>query len=83
MASKFLKALGERIREMRKTRDRSQEALAEASGFDRAVLGRIERGTKNITMTTASRLANALDVELSELLRELPRYDPADDDIQE
>jgi transcriptional regulator with XRE-family HTH domain len=79
MASRFLKALGERIREMRKARGRSQEALAEASGFDRAVLGRIERGAKNITMTTASRIANALDVELSELLRELPRYDPADD----
>ena len=79
MASRFLKAVGERIREMRKERGRSQEAVADALGFDRAVLGRIERGGKNITMTTAARIANALDTELDELVRGLPRYD-ADSD---
>lgn len=81
MASKFLKALGGRIREMRKASGRSQETLAAELGFDRAVLGRIERGAKNITMTTAARLANSLDADLDELLRGLPRYDPGDDEL--
>ena len=65
---------------MRKARGRSQETLAADLGFDRAVLGRIERGSKNVTMTTAARIANALDADLDELLRGLPRYDPDDDE---
>lgn len=79
MASKFLSALGGRVREIRKRRGHSQEALAASLGFDRAVLGRIERGAKNITVTTAARIANALDSSLEELFSGLPHYDPDDD----
>lgn len=76
-------ALGGRIREMRKARGRSQEALAAELGSDRAVLGRIERGAKNVTMTTAARIANALEVDLDELVRGLPRYDAGADEPED
>ncbi len=57
------------------------EALAEASGFDRAVLGRIKRESQNITMTSVSRIANAMDIDLGEMLQGLPRYDADSDEL--
>lgn len=79
MASRFLKALGERVRVMRKARGFTQEAFATAAGLDRAFMGRVERGAQNIAVITAARIAAALEVELDELLRGLPRFE-ADSD---
>lgn len=83
MASRFLKALGGRIREMRKARGRSQERFAADAGLDRAFLGRVERGTQNVAMITAARIANAMEADLDELFRGLPRYDTESDEAPE
>jgi len=63
------KALGEAIRQVRSERGLSQEDAALASGIDRAYFGHIERASKNPTMQTVWKVADALDVNASELLR--------------
>jgi transcriptional regulator with XRE-family HTH domain len=47
----------------------SQEKLAERAGMHRTYLGGIERGERNLSFEKLLRLAAALDVEVSELLR--------------
>ncbi|NNM68382.1 MAG: helix-turn-helix transcriptional regulator [Gallionella sp.] len=60
---------GSRLVELRKTREWSQEHLALESGLARSYLGGVERGQRNIAIVNICRLADALGVEPSELLR--------------
>ena len=60
--------LGERIRELRRRRGLSQEALADAAGLDRTYISSCERGKRNVSLLTLYRIAAALDVEPSALL---------------
>ena len=64
-----LVALGEAIRSARLNRDMSQEALALAADVDRSYMGGIERGEHNLTLMNLVRIADAIDVLPSELLR--------------
>jgi transcriptional regulator with XRE-family HTH domain len=65
----LLSALGSNIRAERCRRGYSQEALAEKSGLHRTYIGVVERGEKNITIFNCSKIANALQVTLSDLIR--------------
>ncbi|MBE9498252.1 helix-turn-helix transcriptional regulator [Streptomyces sp. GKU 257-1] len=47
----------------------SQERLSVESGLDRTYVSGLERGRRNPALQTLVRLADALDVPLSELLR--------------
>lgn len=62
-----LKVLGKAIRDARKARDISQEALAHMSGIDRSHTGKIERGERNVTALNLLRIADALKILPSEL----------------
>ncbi len=64
-------AFGKRVREVRKDKGISQERLAEMAGIDRSYMGNIERGEKNITLKKAYEVCDALEVDLSELIKEL------------
>ena len=46
----------------------SQEGLAEAAELHRTYISDIERGLRNPSLTTIIRLAEALDLDLSELV---------------
>jgi transcriptional regulator with XRE-family HTH domain len=61
------KAIGQQIRELRKRRGFSQEALAAAAGIDRAYFGGIERGERNVATLNLIKIAQALNVEVGEL----------------
>jgi transcriptional regulator with XRE-family HTH domain len=66
-----LKAIGSRIRVLRKTRKPkplSQEKLAELAGVHHTYIGAIERGEKNVTLETLLRVAQALGVSIEDLL---------------
>ena len=62
------KALGNRIRELRKERGISQEALSNEAEVPLSQIGRIERGENNPTISTLYVICEALRVELKELL---------------
>ena len=62
----LFKKLGERIEFLRKKKKLTQEELAEKSGLHRAYFWDIENG-RNISVKTAYKIAQALDVTLSEL----------------
>lgn len=62
-----LKNLGKRIKKMRSERSISQEGLADLAGVHRTYVGMIERGEKNVTVLSASKIASALGVTISDL----------------
>jgi transcriptional regulator with XRE-family HTH domain len=64
---------GNRVRELRKKKGLSQEALALESGLDRSYVGGVERGERNISLANIEKLARALRVHPSELLRNQAR----------
>jgi len=67
----FLKKVGQNIREARMARDMSQESLALAAGLDRSYVGGVERGERNITIINLKKIADELNVSLSELVEGL------------
>lgn len=60
--------IGWNLRRLRVAQGLSQERLALASGIDRAYVGRVERGSENVTITTLEAIATALSVPVGELL---------------
>ena len=54
------------VRELRAHHGYSQEELAHRSGLHRTYVGAVERGERNITLLNAQRIADALDVPLSD-----------------
>jgi transcriptional regulator with XRE-family HTH domain len=66
---RVLSCFGEAVRRIRLSRGLSQEGLADAAGLHRTYVGGVERGERNISLTNITKLARALAVEPSELLR--------------
>lgn len=57
------------VKRLPKATGLSQEKSALEHGIDRTYISAIERGRRNPTITIIERLANALDVDVMELLR--------------
>ena len=68
MVDRRILLLGKKIRSTRKEIGLSQEALAVEADLDRAYVGKIERGEKNITIAKLLQISDALDVPMSELI---------------
>ena len=64
----FLRCLGEEVRERRKALDLSQIALAHEAEVHPNVVGRLERGEYNPTVTILELLIVPLKVDLSVLI---------------
>jgi len=67
----YLKRVGLNIREARKRKGLSQEALALASDLDRSYVGGVERGERNIAVVNLKKIADALKVPVSQLVKGL------------
>lgn len=65
--SEILKKFGDRVREIRKQKDISQEELAHRADLHRTYIGMIERAEKNITLLNIEKIANALEVSIKDL----------------
>ena len=63
----LLKRLGERIRQLRAERGWSQEQFADVCGVHRTYMGHLERGEKNVSFSSLTRVANALQINLADL----------------
>jgi len=67
--SEILKTFGERVRQLRKVKDISQEELAHRADLHRTYIGMIERAEKNITLLNIEKIANALEVKIQDLFK--------------
>lgn len=65
----LIRTLAENIRRLRNARNLSQEKLADICGLHRTYVGSVERGERNITLSSLEILAKALDVSVIDLLR--------------
>ena len=63
------KKLGGNLRKWRLEKDMSQGDLATALSVDRAYISNIENGRMNPTLSTLEKIANALGISSSELLK--------------
>lgn len=63
-----LAILGKRIKTLREERGLSQEKFAEKCGFDRTYISLIERGKRNPSYTNLLKVAEGLEISLSDLL---------------
>jgi ribosome-binding protein aMBF1 (putative translation factor) len=71
MKSDILIKFGKRVREERTKNNLSQEELASKAGVHRTYIGMIERAEKNITLENIEKIANALNLKLENLFRDL------------
>lgn len=58
------------MRVIRRLREVSQENLAFDAGVSRAYIGEVERGNRAVSIDVMGRIAEALEVPLSDLLQE-------------
>lgn len=68
-----LQLLGLRLREARKARGISQEALALGAGLDRSFVGQVERGERNISFYSLCKLSAVVGTDLGKLCQDLPQ----------
>jgi transcriptional regulator with XRE-family HTH domain len=65
----LLTALGQSIHERRIYLDMSQQQLADMAEVHRTYISDIERGARNLTVTTLNRICSALEIPSSRLFR--------------
>ncbi|RQR27062.1 XRE family transcriptional regulator [Burkholderia sp. Bp9143] len=61
--------LAENVRRMRMAKKLSQERLSELCGFHRTYVSQVERSVTNISVDNLQRIAEALEVDPSALLK--------------
>lgn len=66
------KIIAKNLKTIRKTRGMSLDSASAATGVSKAMLGQIERGESNPTVTTLWKIATGLQVSFSSLIREEP-----------
>lgn len=69
--------IGWHVRRLRVEKGLSQERLGLESGIDRSYVGRVERGSENVTVSTLEAFSQVLGVHVSELFAEVPNDMPA------
>lgn len=63
--------IGNRIRELRNQMGLSQEKFAQKIGMDRTYFASVELGKRNISIVNIVKIANGLDVSLSESFKDI------------
>jgi XRE family transcriptional regulator, regulator of sulfur utilization len=67
VAKDIKRALGRKIREMRRAHGWSQEQMGEASDLHWTYVGQVERGERNLTLGSIHAIAKAFKIKISEL----------------
>jgi len=65
----LLLKIGEQIKSYRTDIGLSQEKLAFKTSLDRTYIGSVERGERNIAVINLQKIATALNISISELLK--------------
>jgi len=58
----LLKTIGKNVKTLREMRGYSQGDLAQISGLQRGYIGDVERGSRNLTVSSLSQIAKALGI---------------------
>lgn len=64
----ILQRFGQRVRQLRRQANFSQESFADKCGLDRTYIGGIERGERNVALKNIVAIADALEMSISELM---------------
>lgn len=67
--SKARTLFAKRLKEIRQSRGFSQELLADRAGLHRTYVGSVERAERNVSIDNMERIAEALEVDIADLLR--------------
>lgn len=68
--------LGTVIKQLRSNRDLTQQECADKAGLHRTYISDVERGGRNLSITSLSQIATALDVPLSEIFKQVEDCQP-------
>jgi transcriptional regulator with XRE-family HTH domain len=68
MKKEILIKFGNRVRDLRLSRNWSQEFLAEKTGFHRTYIGMVERAERNLSLINIEIYADVFDLKIYELL---------------
>jgi transcriptional regulator with XRE-family HTH domain len=66
-----VRQVGQQVAVLRGQRGWTQEELAHRSGLNRTYIGQIEGGRRNVALRNLFKLADALDVTLSEMVKDI------------
>ena len=75
MRTNILLEYGRAIRLIRQQREISQEELADLCGLHRTYISDVELGKRNVSLENIERLADALEVKISDVFVEIERDD--------
>jgi len=64
--TKFLTMLGAKIKEIRLSKEMTQNELAMQCNFEKASMSRIESGKTNVTILTLWKIGKALETDVSQ-----------------
>ena len=70
MKSEILLKYGQVVRKIRLEKGISQETLADLSGLHRTYMSDVELGKRNVSLENIDRIANALEVSISEIFKQ-------------
>lgn len=69
-SKQLVRILSKNIRRLRREQGFSQEELSELCGLHRTYVGSVERGERNVTLSTLEAFSDALGVSVPQLLTE-------------
>ncbi len=65
---RYLRQIGDNIRQARKSKGYSQEEFADIAGFSRSYYAEIETGRRNISILNLIKIMEALDLEPNSII---------------
>lgn len=69
--NEYLVCFGKKVKELRKQKGLSQEALALLCDLDRTYIGGVERGERNIGLINIYKISKALNIDTYILFKDL------------
>ncbi len=71
MQKDLLFAFGRAVRKVRLSKDISQEKFADMCDLHRTYISDVELGKRNVSLENIEKIANSLDMKISELFQEV------------
>ena len=73
MGTEIRVRFGKTLRKLRKKQGVSQEAFADKCDLQRTYISDIERGERNVSLENIEKIAQVLNIQMSELFKEMEK----------